>query len=353
MKKKLLTLSISILFLNANASNFNVIIDQESNSYDSGIIVTEESGWENVGMKNCEVDKLESNVYFNINFTQKETCTQDMENTIITKKITSDGSETIIDVNKKTKTEITINEIVKQGTHLESSCKNIKSFEATLPDGEYKLNSSGYPVVYCDMTRNGGGWMRLTNYDFNENPDNTPNGFVKTVNRTLTTYTGSSYKLTDGWYRHDVTNPSSTSFVWQEIIASTNGFSWTESMIEINSLQAITPDSYNVASSLRDSTTVNGQYLDGISFTYGIQGARKHIHSLTRTETGLTRTGLEWLFNSGNYTATEIEPNNQKDLVIVSDKVIETTESISARFALNQIYNDEKIGFTKLKIWIK
>jgi len=353
MKTKILTIAMSTLLTTNTFANFKVIISSEANNYNYGEKVVIVGEWLATEEKSCSKDNLAEDYYYGIEFDQTETCSEPQERITTTKVVYSDGREEIINKTKETKIDVKSNTIKLTGTHIENTCEEVLSNGFSYGDGNYRINFNGGSDVYCDMTRNGGGWMRITNYNFVENPDNTPNGFVKTVNRTLTTYTGASFTLKDGWYRKDVTSADASSFIWEEIIAPTNNFAWTESMIDIDSLQAITPDSYNVATSSRDSTTVNGQYLDGISITYGIQGNRKHIHSLTRTTTGLTRAGLEWLANSGDYTATEIAANNQRKLTILSGKVPETTENISARFALNQLYNDEKIGFTKLVIWIK
>jgi hypothetical protein len=119
-------------------------------------------------------------------------------------------------------------------------------------------------------------------------------------------------------------------------------------MIDIVPLFEISMDSYRVATSLRDSTTINGQYVDGISITYGSQGARHHIHTLSPSTTDIGRAGLEWLVSSGNHTET-----NGTNVTILSDIKPLGAEIISARLMANQDYTDEKVGIQKFKVWIK
>ena len=81
------TLSILLFpLIAANASNFNVIIDNNKNSYDYGKIVTEESEWEVVGNISCSFDVESSEVYYNIDFTQTENCIKNLEKNNCNKK---------------------------------------------------------------------------------------------------------------------------------------------------------------------------------------------------------------------------------------------------------------------------
>lgn len=352
MKKPIIALAITTSLY--SMANFVMVADE---SYKIGRSSTKTiiSNWDNTGSEYCENNKEQMDVYFNKDFDQIKTCYQNQERTIsiydvnYNGEIASTPKETTTETRKVTNSTTTT---AMKGIHIENDCEDIILNGYSSGDGLYRVGFNNSDV-YCDMTRNGGGWMRITNYDFNENPDNIPPNMVKTVNRTLTIYTGASFTLRNGWYRKDVTSIPSGSYSFTEIESNTNGFAWKQSMIEIDSLQEITPDSYNVATTSRDSETINGQYLDGISLTYGNAGSRKHIHSLTRTGSTISRTGLEWLVASGDHTATMNPDGSQKPMIIFSKVISPTTEKISARLMLNQLYNDEKIGFTKYKVWVK
>lgn len=354
---KKLTILATCIISSYSMANFVIVVDERYNNYEVGkfkeVVVL--GNWTNVGNADCTVDIENSEIYYNRDFNQTEICTQEQERKKETYLEDHNGNRAPepIKTEKESQTiTVSSNTTIQKGTHIENNCEAILTNNYSDGDGLYRVGFNNSDV-YCDMTRNGGGWMRITNYDFDENPNNTPQGMVKTINRTLTTYTGASYRLNDGWYRKDVTSIPANGYSYLEIESNPNGFNWKQTMIEINSLQEITPDSYNVANSSIDSTSVNGQYLDGISFTYGNAGSRKHIHSLTRNLSNISRAGLEWLVSSGDYTGTETVPGNQIDMIILSDVISPTSEKISARLMLNQLFNDEKIGFTKYNVWIK
>lgn len=351
MKKRLVTLSILGSFAISNAVNFNVVINNEG-SYFHGVIEITTSEWNTISKSNCSKDLLKENFYYDVEFTQTETCLEEQERTITNKVTYKDGREEVISVEKETQLITVSNSQVLKGTHTENTCNDVLLNGFSYGDGNYKINFNGGSDVYCDMTRNGGGWMRVSNYDWEEDSYNTPETLLRTENRTITAYTGNKHTFTDGWYNRDVTVTeianSPSSFYWGEAIVETNGFAWTQSMIDIVPLFEISMDSYRVATSSRDSTTINGQYVDGISITYGTQGARHHIHTLSPNTTDIGRAGLEWLVNSGNHTET-----NGTKFTILSDIKPSGTEIISARLMANQDYTDEKVGIRQFKVWIK
>jgi len=86
MKKNkiILVLLMSSMTSLAYSTDFKIIIGQEENAYTSGKLTVTESEWINVGSETCSFDKEQSEVYYDINFTQTETCNQSQEKTIIT-----------------------------------------------------------------------------------------------------------------------------------------------------------------------------------------------------------------------------------------------------------------------------
>ena len=351
MKKKLITLCFLVSFSASNAANFNVVINN-NDSYFHGVFEVTTSEWNTVSKSNCNKDLLPEDFYYDVEFLQTETCLEEQERTVTNKVTYKDGREDILSVKKEIQSITISNAQVLKGIHIENTCNDILLNNFSLGDGNYRISFNGGSDVYCDMTRNGGGWMRLSNYDWNEDSYNTPATLLRTENRTITAYTGIKHTFTDGWFNRDVSlteianNPSA--FYWTEAVVDTNGFAWTQSMIDIVPLFEISIDSYTVATTSKDTTTVNGQYVDGISITYGTQGSRKHIHTLSVSTSNIGRTGLEWLVNSGQHTEA-----NGTNVTILSDIKPSGTERISARLMANQDYTDEKVGIRKFKVWVK
>lgn len=303
----------------------------------------------------CNIDNESSNYYYGEKFNQHKICINQEERTVTEKVVDKNGIEKILEKTEHRDVLISDTNTEIIGSHIENNCEDILNNGYSEGNKEYRVGFNNSDV-YCDMTN--GGWMRLTNYDFEEDSNNIPPNMNKRVNHSYTTYTGANYTLVNGWYGDFLTssmitvNPSG--LFWTEVNANTNGFNWKETKIEINSIQGITPDSFNVATTNgRDSTTINGQYLDGLSLTYGNQGNRSHIHSLVRTTGSVSRSGLEWLVADGHYTGTEISIGNQEDQVIYFSPKSPTSENISIRLMTNQNYTDEIVGFTKFKVWVK
>lgn len=355
MKNKItiaIMLSTSVIYAN---SDYMVIVDKEHHKYnhDEGILVVETTEWTNLGDKKCFIDLYEDDFYYGEQFTQVEDCEQVQERTVTTYRKYENGNKTIESVKKESQTIEESVETILVGTHLENNCKEIIDNGYSLGDREYRISFNGGMDVTCDMTRSGGGWTQLSNYDFNENPDNIPPNLVKTVNRTITAYYGGQHTLTDGWYHTDITSIDYTQFNWTEVAVSTNGMYWTQTMIDIDSNFEISTDGYRVSTTSRDSTTVNGQYVDGVSLTYGNNGSRNHLFTQSNSTTDVSR--ISWLNNSDSNTFNDygIEHNMSENNAFVSDLKPSGDEQISARLMVNQLSNDEMVGLRKFKVWIK
>ncbi len=354
MNKKILLVSIIANISISQASEFNVIIDNNDKSYSHGVYEEIMTEWVTVEKLDCNKDFRPSEFYYDKDFTQTETCLEKQERSLIKKVTYKNGTEEIISVEKETQSITTTETNSLKGTHLEENCENIILNGYSYGDGEYKITLNGGMNAYCDMTRNGGGWMRLSNYDWDKDSYNIPNNLIRTENRTITSYTGADYTFRNSWQTRDFTSSEMTAnpngFYWEEVSIPTNGFAWKQTMIDIHAYYEISIDAYRVATTSRDSITVNGQYLDGISLTYGNQGSRNHIYSITTTTTDISRSGLEWLVNSGNYGVGE---NWTGSNAIVSKQKPTGTENISARLMSNQVYYDEKVGLKIFKVWVK
>ncbi len=353
MKKSILSIMLGALFVTANASNFNILVSKEHNDYKS--TTNSSTEWVVVETNVCSVDNESSSFYYGEKFDQHEVCIDKEERILSQTVVDENGNKQTSTITEQREVLLSDTNTEKLGSHVENNCEDILNNGYASGNKEYRVGFNNSDV-YCDMTN--GGWMRLTNYDFAENPDNVPPNMNKRIDYSYTSYVGSHYTLTNGWYGDFLTdsmlsaNPSG--LFWAEVNADTNGFAWGETKIELDTIQGITPDSFNVyTTNGRDTVTINGQYLDGFSVTYGVQGNRKHIHSLVRGTGSVTRTGLEWLVADGNYTGTEITPGHQADQILSFSSPSRTSEDISVRLMTNQNYTDEIVGITKFKVWVK
>lgn len=365
MNKKLISLIVSSFFTQAYSSNFNVIIERES-GYDSAKLIIEETDWVNVGSDKCSYDEEVEDHYSNEVFKQEETCVQDQEKTITTKKIKSDGTTEIVDINIVQKELISVTTNNATGIHLESTCEEVLAFDSNLEDGLYKINQSGIPTVYCDMTRNGGGWMRVVNYDWYNDKSINITGFDSTINKIVKDTSGNDYKLLDGFWVNDWTTISTGSIGrWKEISVKPL-YNWTKSFIEFEALAFRSLDGVTIVtnSMLTGNDNLESEYLDGFNFTYGETGSLKHLYSLpvghnVSYESDTFKNQLSWLDES-EYTyhlmATNVT-NYTYNLKFNEDILMKEKESgnekIRLRLMADQYVNDETIGFRKYIVWIK
>tara|TARA_Y100001960_G_scaffold189798_1_gene198909 strand:+ start:5330 stop:6430 length:1101 start_codon:yes stop_codon:yes gene_type:complete len=366
MKKNkiILVLLMSSMTSLAYSTDFKIIIGQEENAYTSGKLTVTESEWINVGSETCSFDKEQSEVYYDINFTQTETCNQSQEKTIITKKVISDGSEIIIDVDKKTKIETTINQFSKNGTHLENSCKEIQDFESTLPSGNYTLSLSGNPVVECDMVRHGGGWTKVIAYDWYSDKNNTPIGYQSTTNKIIKDTTDKNYAVIDGFWVDDWTDIArGTIGRWKEIEAQPIT-PWKQAFIDFEGIVFRSLDGFKPVetSELTDNDHLESEYLDGYNFTYGELGSLNHLfslpvgydndsHILDNQLSWLNREEMKYTFMSTNVSGYTYNLKFEKE--IITKVKPQGLEKIRFRSMADQYVNDETVGFRKYILWVK
>jgi len=165
MNFKKTTIAISILGFLASSANFVVIVDKDSNEYEIGDFTTkvEYSEWIDVSESNCSYDIDNDLHYYGEAFNQVETCDLLQERDVTTTTTYNDGN-IVVDVVQESQTiENEKESVIAYGTHLESTCKGIQSFNISLSSGEYVIKpDSSNMNVYCDMDTSGGGWTIIS-----------------------------------------------------------------------------------------------------------------------------------------------------------------------------------------------
>jgi hypothetical protein len=147
-------------------------------------------------------------------------------------------------------------------SHPATSCKEIYDFNPNITSGYYWLRSANGSAVrvFCDMTLTckgvGGGWMQVAKLDMTNSSHQCPLGtkFMNTQSKRLCGKDSSQKGC------------SSTTFAIQ-------GIEYNRVCGKIIAYQYATPDSFRDIH--RSGTTINDDYVDGISLTYG--NPRTHI----------------------------------------------------------------------------
>ena len=146
-----------------------------------------------------------------------------------------------------------------------SSCAEIFNNVPSAPSGYYWLQPvNGFAVrVYCDMSLNckgvGGGWMQVVKLDMTNSSQQCPHG---TILRT---------DLSKRLCGNSLNDPgcSSTTF-------DVYGIRYSKVCGKIIAYQDGTPDAFGADNIITRSNDIDGNYVDGISVSYGIN-PRQHI----------------------------------------------------------------------------
>lgn len=145
MKNKVLLIAIMTSF-SAVASNYNVIISSENNSYDTGTVYSP------TGKITCSsLSPLNYSIYKETEFNQLQSdCVEIYES--------HNGFEKEVSINDRV--------IKEEGTLVLASCKEILDNSHSRGNDEYFISYNSNEIkVDCDMTTDGGGWTKWWWYE--------------------------------------------------------------------------------------------------------------------------------------------------------------------------------------------
>jgi hypothetical protein len=225
-----------------------------------------------------------------------------------------------------------------------NSCKEILQNQPDAQTGTYAIKApdGNLKSVTCDMVTNGGGWMMVSNYDFSK--DRTPpagSGLVTKDPFTSTSYPGTAPA---GWYPQF--NFSAGVPQNKTLYFNNDRFTFTDIRMEVKLTMLWSTDSFgNTHAGIPNRMSIEDQYVDGYSFTYGEPGSRKHLWTATVS-------GSAPSDQRATFLKTDIIGGTNIDKT-VSKTVPSTNERIETRIMLDQSWNDENIGMHKLNIWIR
>ena len=196
-----------------------------------------------------------------------------------------------------------------------SSCAEIfKNTHNSAPSGYYWLQSvNGSAVrVYCDMSLNckgvGGGWMQVVKLDMTNSSQQCPNG------TTLRTY--SSKRLCGIGVQ---SGPGCSSSLF-----NIHGIKYSAVCGRIIGYQYASPDTFaryiHAGQYHRDSSSVDGNYVDGISLTHG-SIPRKHIWTFAG---GLDEVGSQSSLNCPCTNINSVDQSTQPPSFVGNDYFCDT-----------------------------
>ena len=145
------------------AQNYVVVVDSNDVTYDVGGFYdsVEYSEWTFSHENNCSFDKDSDEFYHGVLFKKTESCDNIEKRTKTTTRTYKNGNNEVISVEEEinTITGVSKDPVNETGTHLESSCKGVKSFDSSFGSGIYRISLNGsYFEAYCEMSEFGGGW---------------------------------------------------------------------------------------------------------------------------------------------------------------------------------------------------
>ena len=146
-----------------------------------------------------------------------------------------------------------------------ASCAAILQFAPSSPSGHYLIRSSNGSAVrvYCDMTRScgniTGGWMRVAELDMRDSSSQCPSALRNGIDCSIPSCI------------MNIDSPNCSS-----VIFPSHGFNYSRVCGMIRAYQKGIVDSILNDGHIRSSPTIDSNYVDGISLTYG-ESPRQHI----------------------------------------------------------------------------
>lgn len=163
MKKTLV--AIAVLGAFTAQAEYNIIISQENNDYQTFRNETNVSEWTTYNTI-CNNDIEQSDIYAGFSEQQTTSCYDEQSRTVTQKKIYQDREEVIsVDTEYQNTESIDTTQTIS-GTHVEDSCAGALSFNPAFlnQDGNYPISVNGHGfTAICDMTTDGGGWTKVSN----------------------------------------------------------------------------------------------------------------------------------------------------------------------------------------------
>ncbi len=165
MKKGFLFISLISTF--AMADSYVVLVDSESNDYETQEafkLITEYSEWTDSGIKiNCSSLPSLTDYYKGVSFNQTTDCDQNQERTKSTYKEFYSTGERVLESEETESQTIQTSEVTAElGTYLALNCKDVVDHSGKNGNGLYETTIG---QVYCDMDyKDGTGYNRTQLY---------------------------------------------------------------------------------------------------------------------------------------------------------------------------------------------
>ncbi len=221
-----------------------------------------------------------------------------------------------------------------------TSCLSIAEAGDSTGDGTYWIDPDGDGAfeVYCDMTTDGGGWTQVVSNDYQT--DSCPSNELGMPAWAELSSEDLCYPGTE--------LQASASF-------DTLGVSYTEILGSMSLRVYYSMDAFNQP---RDST-IDGEYVDGVSVTTGASGSRTHVFTYATWQVNYSDCGSVSSFIGSNYLCDSV-PN--EGAVWSSNTLFESetfqasadgTSPIEVRMLSNEGYSNEAVGVSTIDLYVR